>query len=145
MSELISALPVDGEAVDAASYISDVEGENVGMYTPASFFLPMHDADRDSPDAESGDTLPVAASSESSEPSTGTEECNVPLPVDCAVLSLTQARRYFEENTAEFDVAYVTQLTRMLNSLYERQARIAMRRNHDRVSGDRVDNQNAGN
>ena len=81
--------------MDAASYICDVEGENVGMYTPAYFFLPMSEHDRDSPDAESGNTLPLASSSESSGPSTGTEERSVPIPVDCAVLSLTEARRYF--------------------------------------------------
>ena len=135
VSELITALPAVGEAVDAASYITDVEAESVPMNTPATFFLPSQDADPDSPDAESGDTLPVPASSDSSEPTTGTEEVNVPLPVDAAVLSLLQARRFFEENTGEFEVNYVMQLTRMLNSLYESQARIAMRRRSSTAAG----------
>ena len=154
VAELISALPAAGELVDAESYITDVEGENVPMNVPASFFLPIRDADRDSPDADSGDTLPVVASADSSEQTTGTEELNVPMPADTAVLSLTQACTYFEENTHEFDVNYVTQLTRMLNSLYEHQARIAMRRSSplavglgddgDPMLGIRASSQNEG-
>ena len=82
--------------------------------------------------------------SESSGPSTGTEEVNVPVPADAALLALQQARECFEENTGEFPVHYVSQLTRMLNSLYEQQARIAMRRNVPRVPEDGAENQNRG-
>ena len=116
----------------------------MGQHVPASFFLPIADDDDDSADPASGDTLPVDSHTESSGPSTGTEESNVPVPTDAALLALQQARVFFEENTGEFPVHNVSQLTRMLDSLYEQQARIAMRRNVPCVPEDGAENQNRG-
>ena len=95
--------------MDAGTYITEAEGENVGQHVSASFFLPMADDDGDSPEPASGATLPVEEQSVSSGPSTGTEELCVPIPADAALHALQQARGYFEENAADFPVHYVQQ------------------------------------
>ena len=131
--QLMAALPDTDSSADPRDYIVSLPDEQVhDLHAPTFFTAGMTDPDDPTnPDAEqaesgNGDTELIDSMSSDASDAIGTEEVNVSMPVDAALLALQNARRFFEENTRPFDVKFVTQLSRMMNAIFDQQAGIAM-------------------